>query len=233
MTLTDIKDRVVAAAGAQSERYSHGDDRPLRGYAITMTVYASLVGALASIARFTGRDVPDGFPVTDVALCAAATYKLSRLLAKDAVTSPLRAPFTSYQGTRGPAGRDARVYVDQLVDSGEGQHPGHGRRAGSQPQPRAVRRGPLDHADQGRDPGRVAERRRGHVRDHPSGTLRHGRQQVLAHQFGVGHVDLGREGNDRDAADPDRLTLPRHGPSPPVGGRRGLGRVSGPGKRLP
>ena len=122
MTLTDIKDRVVVAAGAQSERYSHGDDRPLRGYAITMTVYASLVGALASIARFTGRDVPDGFPVTDVALCAAATYKLSRLLAKDAVTSPLRAPFTSYQGTRGPAelkeevrGQGGRKTVGELV----------------------------------------------------------------------------------------------------------------------
>jgi len=31
---------------------------PLRGYVITMTVYASLVGALASIAKITGRDVP-------------------------------------------------------------------------------------------------------------------------------------------------------------------------------
>jgi hypothetical protein len=122
MTLTDIKDRVVAAASAQGERYSRGDDRPLRGYAITMTVYASLVGTLASVARLTGRDVPDGFPVTDVVMCAAATHKLSRLLAKDPVTSPLRVPFTSYQGTQGPAelkeevrGQGGRKTVGELV----------------------------------------------------------------------------------------------------------------------
>ena len=122
MTLSDIRDRVAAAASAQSERYSRGDDRPLRGYAITMTVYASLVGTLASIAKITRRDVPDGFPVTDVVMCAAATHKLSRLLAKDPVTSPLRAPFTSYQGTQGPAelkeevrGQGGRKTVGELV----------------------------------------------------------------------------------------------------------------------
>jgi hypothetical protein len=49
---------------------------------------------------------------------AAAAHKLSRLLAKDPVTSPLRAPFTSYQGTQGPAelkeevrGQDGRKTV--------------------------------------------------------------------------------------------------------------------------
>jgi uncharacterized protein DUF1360 len=122
MTLTDIKDRVIAAVSAQGERYSAGDDRPLRGYAITMTVYASLVGTLAGIARITGREVPSDFPAADVALCAAATHKLSRLLAKDPVTSPLRAPFTSYQGTEGPAelkedvrGQGGRKTVGELV----------------------------------------------------------------------------------------------------------------------
>ncbi len=45
-------------------------------------------------------------PVQDTALCAVATHKLSRLLARDPVTSPLRAPFTSYQGTAGPAELD-------------------------------------------------------------------------------------------------------------------------------
>jgi hypothetical protein len=122
MTLTEIKDRVVAAASAQSERYSDGDDRPLHGYAITMAVYASLVGALAGIAKLTGRDVPDGFPASDVALCAAATHKLSRLLARDPVTSPLRVLFTSYQGTQGPAelkeevrGQGGRKTVGELV----------------------------------------------------------------------------------------------------------------------
>jgi hypothetical protein len=39
----------------------------------------------------------------DVALLAVATHKLSRLLAKDAVTSPLRAPFTRVEGPAGEA----------------------------------------------------------------------------------------------------------------------------------
>ena len=32
-----------------------------------------------------------------------ATHKLSRIIAKDPVTSPLRAPFTTFEGTSGPA----------------------------------------------------------------------------------------------------------------------------------
>ena len=60
-------------------------------------------------ARLTGRDVPDRVPVTDVALGALAIEKLSRLLTKDPVTSPLRAPFTAYQGTSGSAELDEEV----------------------------------------------------------------------------------------------------------------------------
>src|SRR5205085_6857823 len=39
----------------------------------------------------------------DIALLAVATHKLSRLIARDPVTSPLRAPFTRFAGTSGPA----------------------------------------------------------------------------------------------------------------------------------
>jgi hypothetical protein len=74
-----------------------------------MAAYGTMVGALAGMARLTGRDVPDRVPVTDVALGALAIEKLSRLLAKDPVTSPLRAPFTVYQGTSGPAELDEEV----------------------------------------------------------------------------------------------------------------------------
>ena len=59
------------------------------------------------------------------------------------------------------------------------------------------------------------------------------RQQVLTHLLGVGQVDLGRERHDRHAADPDQLTFTRHGPTPPVEGKGGSGRVSGPKKRRP
>jgi hypothetical protein len=122
ITVTNMKDRVAAAASAQGARYAAGEDRPLRGYAVTMTVYAGLVAGLAGLARATGRDIPERYGAADVVLCAAATHKLSRLLAKDPVTSPLRAPFTSYRGSAGPAelseevrGQGGRKTVGELV----------------------------------------------------------------------------------------------------------------------
>jgi Protein of unknown function (DUF1360) len=87
----------------QRDEYAHGEDRPLGGYVATLATYGGLVGGLALLARATGRDIPDELSTSDVIRCALATHKLSRLLAKDPVTSPLRAPFTSYEGTSGPS----------------------------------------------------------------------------------------------------------------------------------
>lgn len=121
-TLTEWKDRLVSTTRAQGERYSGGADRPLRGYAMTMATYGSLVSALAGTARLTGRPIPDTLSGSDIIRCAAATHKLTRLLAKDPVTSPLRAPFTSYQGTSGPAelkeevrGQGGKKTIGELV----------------------------------------------------------------------------------------------------------------------
>lgn len=116
------KDRLTGLARSQQHHYARGEDRPLGGYVMTMAVYSGVVGSLAALARLTGREVPDGVPVKDIALAAFATEKLSRLLAKDPVTSPLRAPFTAYQGTSGPAelheevrGAGARKTVGELI----------------------------------------------------------------------------------------------------------------------
>lgn len=99
--LTTLKDRVAAASRRQQEQYARGEDRPLRGYVTTMSVYGSLVAGTTVLARVTGRPVPDRISPWDAALIAVATHKLSRLIAKDPVTSPLRAPFTAYRGTSG------------------------------------------------------------------------------------------------------------------------------------
>jgi hypothetical protein len=45
----------------------------------------------------------------DVILIGTASHKLSRLIAKDKVTSFLRAPFTEYQGRGGPAEVEERA----------------------------------------------------------------------------------------------------------------------------
>jgi hypothetical protein len=122
ITAAAARDRLERLARSVLDRYAGSEDRPLAGYAMTMATYATVVAALAGTARLTGREVPDRVQVTDVVLCALATEKLSRLLAKDPVTSPLRAPFTAYQGTSGPAelseevrGTGARKAVGELV----------------------------------------------------------------------------------------------------------------------
>jgi len=58
----------------------------------------------------------------DLALMTVTTHKVSRLIAKDPVTSPLRAPFTRCSGTAGPAevaeevrGKGVRHAVGELV----------------------------------------------------------------------------------------------------------------------
>lgn len=85
-------------AHRQAREYSHGEDRPLGGYLAVLGAYGGLVGALGGLGRVLHRRVPDRVGVGDVALLAVATHRLSRTIAKDPVTSPLRAPFTRFDG---------------------------------------------------------------------------------------------------------------------------------------
>lgn len=79
------------------------DERPLKGYAVVMATYLAAAGTVAGFARLTGRRLPERPQAADVALLAVATHKLSRLLTKDAVSSPLRAPVARFEGPAGEA----------------------------------------------------------------------------------------------------------------------------------
>ncbi len=121
-TQTAITKRLTETVKEVGERYSRGAELPLRGYAVTMATYGALVTALTALARATQRPVPERLEPTDVLLSAAATHKLSRLITKDPVTSPLRAPFAKYEGTAGPAeladeprGRGEEKTIGELV----------------------------------------------------------------------------------------------------------------------
>lgn len=112
---------VVTAVREEEEHYKHGEERPLRSYLAVMGVYGTAVAGLAAAARVTGRQ-PAKPEVFDTVLMAVGTYKLARLIAKDPVTSPLRAPFTRYAGTTGPSelteevrGHGIRHAVGELV----------------------------------------------------------------------------------------------------------------------
>lgn len=101
--LTTLKDRVRKSWHRQQQEYTQGEDFPLGGYATAMSVYGGVIAALAGVIRLTGTRLPERIGPWDTALTAVATHKLSRLIAKDSVTSPLRAPFTVFEGTSGPA----------------------------------------------------------------------------------------------------------------------------------
>jgi hypothetical protein len=83
--------------------YSNGQPRPLRAYAAVLGTYATVVSVLAVVGRVSGVRLPERFSVQDTVLLCAATHKASRLLSKEAVTSPLRAPFTRYEKATGEA----------------------------------------------------------------------------------------------------------------------------------
>lgn len=89
-------------AQQQAKAYSNGSDRPLGGYLKLMSVYGSGTLSGIAVARLTGRQ-PQRLSPWDVAQLAIATHKLARLIAKDPVTSPLRAPFTKYEGVSAPS----------------------------------------------------------------------------------------------------------------------------------
>ena len=87
-----------------------------------MAIFNALFGAGLVLLRRRGRMPPERPALADVALVGIASHKLSRLIAKDKVTSPLRAPFTVFEGTSGPAelaeevrGKGRRKTVGELV----------------------------------------------------------------------------------------------------------------------
>jgi hypothetical protein len=91
-----------------TDDYAPNSDRPLGGYAALMGLYGAAVTAGAVALRRRNRPLPDVRAV-DVVLVGVATHKLARRVTKDSVTSPLRAPFTRYEGVSGPAELQERV----------------------------------------------------------------------------------------------------------------------------
>ena len=103
------------------QSYEGDEERPLGSYAAILATHLAIVGGALGAAARSGR-LPDRVRVGDIALGAVATFKLSRLLTRSAVASPLRAPFTRYEGVSGPAelkeevrGHGARHAVGELL----------------------------------------------------------------------------------------------------------------------
>ncbi|WP_055490891.1 DUF1360 domain-containing protein [Streptomyces sp. TP-A0356] len=107
---------------AEKPRYDTASEVPLGGYALLATAFAAGITVFTVVARRRGVQLPERVPPWDVALLATATFRASRLLSKDKITSFLRAPFTHREsaGTADevmdqPRGTGARRAVGDLV----------------------------------------------------------------------------------------------------------------------
>lgn len=84
------------------EGYKQGEDVPLFSYGVLAGVFNLVFAAFLLAARLTGRSIPERLDVKDIALLGMATHKLSLLGSQDAITSPLRAPFTELEEKESP-----------------------------------------------------------------------------------------------------------------------------------
>ncbi|WP_083661385.1 DUF1360 domain-containing protein [Actinophytocola xanthii] len=70
-------------------------------HSAVLGTYSAVLGLLTAVGRAKGVRLPERFSVQDTVLLGTATHKASRLLSKQEVTSPLRAPFTSREEATG------------------------------------------------------------------------------------------------------------------------------------
>nr|MBA2431281.1 DUF1360 domain-containing protein [Chthoniobacterales bacterium] len=76
-------------------------ERPLGGYAVLVGVFTvALSGILASTVTKSEDEAPE-LSWSDLLLLGVATHKLSRIVTKDLVTSPFRAPFVKFKKSAG------------------------------------------------------------------------------------------------------------------------------------
>lgn len=95
---------------------------PLLSYAALVGVFHLLFGGALVLARRSGRQLPERVGAADLLSIGVASHKVSRLLSKDKVTRPLRAPFTELEGEGGPSeleessrGTGARKAIGELL----------------------------------------------------------------------------------------------------------------------
>ncbi|HEY2141244.1 MAG TPA: DUF1360 domain-containing protein [Solirubrobacteraceae bacterium] len=113
---------VHAVAARSVVEHSPDQERPLGSYALLTGVFVSAAGVFAGWIHRSGRDVPARIDCADLLLITVATQKMSRLIAKDRVTSAVRAPFTRFQAAAGPGevdeearGRGLRRAIGELL----------------------------------------------------------------------------------------------------------------------
>ena len=106
---------------AKTREKEECDEQLLAEYATLLGFYITSVAVLTGLAMEKDR-FPRRFSLLDLALLGIATHKLSRIVAKDRITSILRAPFVTYICGAGagevdeePRGRGIQRGIGHLV----------------------------------------------------------------------------------------------------------------------
>jgi hypothetical protein len=76
------------------------------GFAGSLAAFAGGVAAVGLALRTSDRTLPERYAVHDLLVGGVAVHKLSRLVTKSSVASPLRAPFTEFEGPAGAGEHD-------------------------------------------------------------------------------------------------------------------------------
>ncbi len=84
------------------EGYKKNEDISLSSYGVLAGVFNAIFAVFLLLVRSSGRSLPERVDARDIALLGMAAHKLSLMGAEDAVTSPLRAPFTELQEKESP-----------------------------------------------------------------------------------------------------------------------------------
>ncbi|CAA9449069.1 hypothetical protein AVDCRST_MAG82-3623 [uncultured Rubrobacteraceae bacterium] len=84
------------------EGYKNGEDVPLFSYGVLAATFNLLFVLFLLATRVSGRPIPERVDARDILLLGMATHKLSLVGSQDAVTSPLRAPFTEIKEKQSP-----------------------------------------------------------------------------------------------------------------------------------
>jgi hypothetical protein len=96
-TTTSPTETVAEPLREVAREYDAAPDK-LAGYAALLGIYGAGITGFGLFLRRTGRRLPSRVDPVDVALLGVATFKLSRLISRDAVTGVVRAPFTRRKG---------------------------------------------------------------------------------------------------------------------------------------
>ncbi|MGH3097069.1 MAG: DUF1360 domain-containing protein [Streptosporangiales bacterium] len=101
--MTDQASELLQRARAERTAYDHEHEQPIVGYGAVLASFGCAMGLAAGIAKLAGKKLPVAVRVTDLIVGGVAVHKAGRLIALDAVTSPLRAPFNRFKGPTGGA----------------------------------------------------------------------------------------------------------------------------------